>query len=240
MDNPGYAALTRLSGLAREMSVVANNIANISTTGFRSEGLIFAEFIARTGGDEPSLSMGTAHGRSISGQQGALEQTGGPFDFAIEGEGFFMVNTAQGQMLTRAGAFIRNDFGELVTPEGARLLDAGGAPIFVPPDARGVNLAPDGTISADGQPLTVVGLYLPVDPLELTRQSGTAFTADSGYVAAENARVMQGFLERSNVSAVAQISRMIEVQRAYELGQSFMDAEDNRIRDFLRTAGQRS
>jgi flagellar basal-body rod protein FlgF len=240
MDNPGYSALTRLSGLAREMSVVANNIANISTTGFRSEGLIFAEHIASTGRDGPSLSMGTATGRSISDQQGALEQTGGTFDFAIEGEGFFMVETAQGPALTRAGGFIRNDVGEVVTPEGDRLLDAGGAPIFVPPDARGVALAPDGTISADGQPLTVVGLYMPNDPLELSRQSGTAFTAESGYQPAEGARVVQGFLERSNVSAVAQISRMIEVQRAYELGQSFMDAEDNRIRDFLRTAGQRS
>ncbi len=239
MDNPGYSSLTRLSGLAREMAVVANNIANISTTGFRSEGLIFAEHIAATGRNEPSLSMGTAIGRSISAQQGALEQTGGTFDFAVEGEGFFMVENAAGQALTRAGAFIRNDFGELVTPEGARLLDAGGAPIFVPPDAGGVALAPDGTISADGQPLTVVGLYMPIDPLELSRQSGTAFTAESGYVPAENARVVQGFLERSNVNAVAQISRMIEVQRAYELGQSFMESEDSRIRDFLRTAGQR-
>ncbi len=240
MDNPGYTALTRLSGLAREMSVVANNIANISTTGFRSEGLVFAEHITATGRGEPTLSMGSAIGRSISAQQGALEQTGGTFDFAVEGEGFFMVEDAQGQALTRAGAFIRNDFGELVTPQGARLLDAGGAPIFVPPDARSVALAPDGTISADGQPLTVVGLFMPNDPLELSRQSGTQFTAESGYIPAENTRVMQGFLERSNVNAVAQISRMIEVQRAYELGQSFMDAEDNRIRDFLRTAGQRS
>ena len=85
MDNPGYTSLTRLSGLMREMQVVANNIANISTTGFRAEGLIFAEHIAETGRNEPSLSMGTAVGRSISAQQGALQRTGGEFDFAIEG-----------------------------------------------------------------------------------------------------------------------------------------------------------
>lgn len=240
MDNPGYTSLTRLSGLMQEMSVVANNIANISTVGYRAEGLIFAEHIAETGRNEPSLSMGTAMGRSISAQQGALQRTGGEFDFAIEGEGFFLVATPQGDALTRSGAFIRNEVGELVTPSGHRLLDAGGAPVFVPPTAESMALAPDGTISVDGQPLTVVGLYLPNDPLELSRQAGTEFTAASGYVPAENARVLQGFVEASNVDPVRQIARMIEVQRAYELGQSFMDAEDSRIRDFLRTAGQRS
>lgn len=240
MDNAGYTSLTRLSGLMREMSVVANNIANISTTGFRSEGLVFAEHIAATGRNDPSLSMGSAIGRSISAQQGALEQTGSEFDLAIEGEGFFLIDTPEGEALTRAGAFIRNDTGELVTPEGNFLLDAGGAPIFVPPQATSIAVAPDGTVSADGQPLTVVGLYMPNNPVELTRRAGTSFTADSGYQPADNARVLQGFLEQSNVDPVAQIARMIEVQRAYELGQSFMDAEDNRIRDFLRTAGQRS
>ncbi len=237
MDNPGYTSLTRLSGLMREMSVVANNIANISTTGYRAEGIIFAEHVAATGRGEPSLSMGTATGRMISDQQGALQQTGGEFDFAIEGEGFFLIDTPRGEALSRAGAFIRNEVGELVTAEGHRLLDQGRAPVFVPPNARSVALASDGTISADNQPLTVIGLYMPNDPLELSRQSGTAFTAESGYVAAENARVMQGFLEQSNVDAVTQIARMIEVQRAYELGQSFMESEDRRIRDFLRTAG---
>lgn len=237
MDNPGYTSLTRLSGLMREMSVVANNIANISTTGYRAEGIIFAEHVAATGRGEPSLSMGTATGRMISDQQGALQQTGGEFDFAIEGEGFFLIDTPRGEALSRAGAFIRNEVGELVTAEGHRLLDQGGAPVFVPPNARSVALASDGTISADNQPLTVIGLYMPNDPLELSRQSGTAFTAESGYVPAENARVMQGFLEQSNVDAVTQIARMIEVQRAYELGQSFMESEDRRIRDFLRTAG---
>lgn len=240
MDNAGYTSLTRLSGLMRELQVVANNIANISTTGFRSEGLIFAEHVVATGRGEPSLSMGTAVGRSISAQQGALERTGSEFDFAIEGEGFFLIETPEGQALTRAGAFVRNEVGELVTPDGNLLLDAGGAPVFVPPQAVSVALAPDGTLSADGQPLTVVGLYMPNNPLEMTRRAGTSFTVDSGFLPAENASVLQGFLEQSNVDPVRQIARMIEVQRAYELGQSFMDAEDNRIREFLRTAGQRS
>jgi flagellar basal-body rod protein FlgF len=184
--------------------------------------------------------MGDAVGRSISPVQGAVTVTGGQFDFAIEGDGFFLVETPEGEALTRAGNFIRNDVGELVTVTGARLLDAGGAPVFVPATARSVALSGDGTLSADGQPLTRIGTWAAVDPTELSRQSGTLFVAPSGVEPLDEARFVHGALEASNVNPVAEIARMIEVQRAYELGQSFLDAEDGRVRDFLRTVGARS
>ena len=239
MENAGYTTLTRQSGLLREMQVVANNIANMATAGFRAEGVIFAEHVRALEGEADSLSMATASGRSISAQQGALEQTGSPFHMAIEGDGFFLIQTPEGEALSRAGNFVRTAFGELVTPDGHMLLDAGGAPVFVPPDAGSVTLAQDGTLSADGQPLTQIGLWQPVDPTELTRRAGVLFTADSGVEPMEGGVLLQGTVEQSNVDPVAQIARMIEVQRAYELGQSFLEAEDQRVRDFLRTAGAR-
>ncbi|WP_439138802.1 flagellar hook-basal body complex protein [Roseicyclus sp.] len=239
MDNAIYANITRQSGLLREMQVVANNIANMATTGFRAEGVIFAEHVRALEGQGDSLSMATASGRVISPRQGALDQTGSPFHIAIEGEGFFLVQTPQGEALTRAGNFLRSGAGELVTPDGHMLLDGGGAPVFVPPDARAVMLAQDGTLSADGQPLTQIGLWRPVDPTEMSRQSGTLFSVDSGVEPSEGAVLIQGAVEKSNVDPITQIARMIEVQRAYELGQSFFDGEDQRIRDFLRTAGAR-
>jgi flagellar basal-body rod protein FlgF len=239
MENPGYVSLTRQSGLLRELQVVANNIANMATTGFRAEGVVFAEHVARAGRDEPSLSMGSAVGRSLSATQGAITVTGGEFDFAIEGPGFFLVATPGGDALTRAGNFIRNDAGELVTTDGHALLDAGGAPVFVPPDARSVALATDGTLSADGQALTQVGLWMPTDPTELSRRSGVLFDAPSGVEPLEEGRIVHRALEASNVDPVGQIARLIEVQRAYELGQSFLEAEDGRVRDFLRTVGAR-
>ncbi len=240
MDNPTYVGLARQSGLMREMAVVANNIANMATTGYRREGVVFAEHVAATGPDEPSLSIGHALGRSVSPVQGAISMTGGTFDFAIEGTGFFLVETPQGEALTRAGSFIRNDLGELVTPSGHRLLDAGGAPVFVPATAGAVGLSGDGTLSADGQPLALIGTWAPIEPTELSRQAGTIFFALSGVEPALDARLIHGALEASNVNPVAEIARMIEVQRAYELGQSFLDAEDGRVRDFLRTVGART
>ncbi len=238
MDNATYTTLTRQSGLMREMQVVAHNIANISTTGFRKEGVVFSEYIHRFDGQEPSLSMATPNGRHINGTQGALSQTGGTFDLAIEGPGYFLVQTPQGERLTRAGHFTPNAEGQLVTPDGHALLDDGGAPIFVPPDARQVAVGSDGTLSANGLAFGQVGLYQPVDPLNLQREVGTLFTSDAGVEPAEGAAVLQGYLEDSNVDAIAEVARMIQVQRAYELGQSFTDREDERIRSVLRTLGK--
>ncbi len=236
MDAAGYTTLNRQSGLMREMAVVANNIANASTTGFRREGVVFSEFVAGMDQD-PSLSMAHASGRHVDLTQATLAQTGGSFDFAIQGEGFFLIETPQGERLTRAGSFTPSAEGELVTPDGFRLLDAGGAPIFVPPDARGVALARDGTLSAGGQPIAQIGLWQPADPMALRHQSGTLF--DGGPLEpVEEGVVLQGMLEDSNVQPVSEIARMIEVQRAYELGQKFLDAEDERIRGVIQALGR--
>ena len=236
MDAAGYTTLSRQSSLMREMQVVANNIANLSTSGFRREGTVFAEHVYRMD-QGPSLSMPHATGRVVDLSQAGLTMTGGPFDFAIQGDGFFLIETPQGNRLTRAGSFTPNEAGELVTPDGHRLLDAGGAPVFVPPDGGPVSMAEDGTISAGGTPIAQIGLWQPADPLTLRHQSGTLFEADT-LEPAETGRVFQGFLEESNVNPVSEIARMIEVQRAYELGQKFLDAEDARARGVIETLGR--
>lgn len=237
MDAAGYTTLTRQAGLMREMQVVANNIANISTNGFRREGVIFAEYVADLG-DGPSLSMAHASGRAVDLSQAGLSQTGGTFDFAIQGDGFFLLDTPQGQQLTRAGSFTPSPEGELMTPDGFRLLDQGGGPVFVPPDAGQVALASDGTLSANGVALGKIGLWQPVDKTRLQHQSGTMFASPSGVEPTESGTMMQGFLEDSNVNAVSEIARMITVQRAYELGQTFLDREDARVRDVVQTLGK--
>ena len=234
MDSTAYTTLSRQSGLMREMQIVANNIANASTTGFRQEGMIFSEFVRRAPG-EPSISMAGSQVEHTSLAQGGLRRTDGPFDVAIEGDGFFQIETPDGVRLTRAGAFSPNAAGDLVTMEGHRVLDAGGAPVFVPGTYAKILIASDGTISADGAPIGQVGVVQPVDPLRLVREDGVLFRADDGVEPAEGARVLQFFLESSNVNSVLQLARMIEVQRAYELGQKFLDAEDRRVRDAIDT-----
>jgi flagellar basal-body rod protein FlgF len=236
MEAGVYTTLTRQSGLMREMQVVAHNIANISTTGFRREGVIFSEYVKRMEGG-PSLSMASGNTRHLDLRQAGISQTGAAFDFAIQGDGFFLIETPQGQAMTRAGSFMPNAEGELVNPDGHRLLDLGGAPIFVPPDAGPVALSSDGTLSAKGQPLAQIGLWQPTDPLKLMQQGGATFTSDA-VEPVEGATILQGFVEESNVNPISEIARMIAVQRAYEMGQGFMDKEDERMRGVIQALGR--
>lgn len=228
-----YVTLSRQSGLMNEMRLVANNIANANTTGYRQQGLVFSEFVKNMP-HNPSLSMSRAEVRNTSLQQGVLTETGGQFDFAIEGDGFFMVETPDGNRLTRAGSFTPNADGDLVTPDGYRVMDSNGAPFFIPPDAAAIDVGGDGTLSTGGQPLGQIGVYRVADPGELVREGGARFRPAGDVEPVDEPVVLHRFLEGSNVNAIEQVTRMVEIQRAYELGQSFLESEDERVRGALK------
>lgn len=239
MQNAAYTTITRQTGLLQEMQSIANNIANAATTGFRQENIGFSEYVKKVDG-AASMSMALANFDYSSALQGALTRTGGQLDFAIEGDGYFLIQTPIGERLTRAGNFATNAQGDLVTKDGYPVLDAGGAPVFVPPDATDLSVSGDGTLSSNGRPLAQLGIVQPAEGGELFREDGVAFRSETGVEPAQNAQVVQGFLENSNVDSVGQIARMIAVQRAYEMGQSFSEAEHERTRTALKTLMNRS
>jgi flagellar basal-body rod protein FlgF len=240
MDLAGYVALTRTSGLAKELQSVANNIANLSTTGYRREGVIFAEMVQSLPVEGGSVAMTAARARYFDELQGALEETGGSLDLAVEGDGYFMVMTPQGERLTRAGAFTRNAEGIVVNMDGHPLLDEGGGEITIPFEGRSVGVSSDGTVSVDGAPVARIGLVTVEDRTKLFREAGVLFRAEEAPVPVETGRILQGFLEQSNVNPVAELARMVEVQRAYESGQKLIDQEDERIRLVVRVLGQQA
>ncbi|MGR3716655.1 MAG: flagellar hook-basal body complex protein [Thermohalobaculum sp.] len=231
-----YLALNRQIGLAREMTAIANNVANLATTGFRREGVVFAEFVqAAAPGD--SVSMADLRGRFVSDRPGELTITGGRLDIAIAGEGFFTILSGGETLLTRAGAFQRSAEGLLVTPDGAPVLDDGAAPIFVPPESTSLEVARDGTISVDGAPIARIGVV--TAPAEtLSRVGATAFRAAAGVTPVEAPRLQQGALEGSNVDPIVEIARMIAVTRAYEQAQGLIEDEDERVRGTISRLGQ--
>ncbi|MHA7899800.1 MAG: flagellar hook-basal body complex protein [Henriciella sp.] len=237
MSNSIYATIARQDGLLKELQVVANNIANTNTSGYKTDRAIFAEYVMRTGEATPSLSMGALAGHNFDLTQGTVKFTGGQFDLAIQGEGFFALETDAGQRLTRAGAFQISSEGQLIASDGARVLSAGSTPIQIPPEAEGLAIAGDGTISADGEILGQVGVFTANGNLQ--RDTDTRFTAAGGLQPLENANVLQGALEASNVSPVLEMARMIEVQRAYEAGQTLLEREDQRITQFISTVRDR-
>lgn len=236
MSNAIYAALTRQNGLMHELNVTANNIANSTTTGYRANRGIFAEFIVATGNNNDSLSMGGLAGHTIDQRPGGLEVTGGQLDLAIQGEGFFAVETPEGVRLTRAGHFQRSADGELVDAFGNRLLSQGGGPIALPPEATSVSIAQDGSMSANGELIDQVGVFQPTG--QMLRAGNTYFEAPEGYAPIEAPNVVQFALEGSNVSPILEIARLIDIQRAYEAGQVLLEREDSRINQLLRAVRQ--
>ena len=221
-----YAALARQDGLSKEIEVVANNLANSSTVGYKADRAIFVEYIVPAGPDTPSVSMGTLAAHAFELTQAALKFTGGQFDVALQGEGYFQIQTDQGVRLTRAGSFQLSPEGVMIDPFGNPVLGFGG-PITIPEDATSVEIAGNGTISANGQLVDQIALVVPNGELE--RDTNTMFTAPGGTDQAENVTLIQGALEQSNVSPVLEIARMIEVQRAYEAGQAMLEREDQRL-----------
>ncbi|MFP7674687.1 flagellar hook-basal body complex protein [Marivita sp. S0852] len=234
MESTGYVTLTRQSGLMREMELIAHNIANSATTGFRQQGLVFSEYIESVKGGE-SISMAAARVKKTSLAQGILTQSGNVLDLAIEGNGYFQIESPNGNRLTRAGAFNVDAAGDIVSPDGYRLLDAGGAPINVPPGESDIKIASDGTISIGDRLLGQIGLVEPEPGANLERETGVLFKTDAELLPSDTGKVLQGHLEGSNVDAISQLTRMIEVQRSYEMGQKLLDMQHERSTTALKT-----
>lgn len=244
MDNAIYTMLTRQSGLMREFSTVANNVANMGTTGFKAEHGVFSEFISQledgdmSGMPGGSLSMGRLGAHATDFSDGALRSTGSPLDMAITGEGFFQVQTDGGERLTRAGHFMLNSDRLLVDPQGNPVLGAGGGEIAIPQEASNIQVSLDGTISSGGIEYGRVGVVT-ADPDTLVREGSNLWSAPNTRPL-EEATIVSGFLEQSNVNPVLEMARMIEVQRYYDAGQSLLDLEDQRIRSVAQTIKQMS
>lgn len=237
MSDAIYTYLGRQQGLMQELQVVANNIANSSTTGYKTDRAIFAEFLSSPGPSQDSVSMGGLAGHAFNMEQGELKFTGGQFDLAVQGEGFFVLQTPQGPRLTRAGHFQLSATSTLIDGLGNSVLGAGGGPITIPPEAAQVSIGRDGSISANGQLVDRVSVVKPDGDLQ--RDTNTFFSAPGGYAQFEDATIVQGALEGSNASPVIEVARMIEVQRAYEAGQAMLEREDDRVSQLITSLRER-
>lgn len=221
MENAAYIGLSRQMTLRRELDIVANNVANADTTGFKVEQLMVGTEIgerARNDAIRPSASFVLDKGVGRDFGQGALKQTGRDLDFAIEGEGaFFTVQTPTGPAYTRDGSFVTDAEGRLTTKQGL-LVMADGAELDLDPQRGPVSVAHDGTVSQQGQPigrLTVVRF----DDLSVLQKSGDGLyrnTSGAEPMEATDAQVRQGTLEGSNVNTLMEITNLIEINRAYE------------------------
>lgn len=230
MDNPTYIALSRQSGLMKEMEVVANNIANANTVGYRGEYTLFQEYLARTGtiGHRELVSFTQDVGQYRSSSDGPLQTTGGQFDLALRGNGYFALGDPAGQIYARTGEFHADGQGRVTSSEGFPLLLEGGQPLIVDSGAGPVDIAKDGTVRQANQTLGKLELATFGDQGALRRSSNGFYNTDQAPLPAADATVVQGALEGSNVSPVLEVTRMLNVARSYDATQRMIEAENTR------------
>ncbi|MDX9997688.1 MAG: flagellar basal-body rod protein FlgF [Phenylobacterium sp.] len=243
MDNALYVGLSRQILLRRELDIVANNIANADTTGFKVESLMArAEPAApaHTADGPRPVKFVVANGVARDFGQGALRETGGAFDLAIEGEGFFQVQAADGARFTRDGRFRLDETGRLVAQTGHPVLGEGGEEIFIDPARGAVSIASDGTLSQGEERVGKIGVFT-FDDLSVLEKVGDNQLRNASNMpaqAAERTIVRQGFLEASNVNPIVEITRMIEVNRAYQSISKMMDSEQDLARRSVERLGR--
>ncbi|MDR3471964.1 MAG: flagellar basal-body rod protein FlgF [Devosia sp.] len=231
MENAQLVSLSRQIALQRQLDVVSNNVANLNTTGFKAESILFQQY-----------DMPTARDNDFSGSQsvaftqdwatihdmanGALEQTGNPLDVGLTGPGFLTVSTAAGPRYTRSGSLAINAAGTLVDLAGNPVLGSDGTPFQFDAADTDVTILKDGTITTSQGAKGKLGLVEFADPQQAQRE-GNNLWSGSNPAPATTTQVVQGSIERSNVSGVTEMASLIRVQRAYEQLATIMQRQDD-------------
>ena len=228
MQNVLYVGLSRQMVLQHEIDVIANNVANVDTAGFKVEALMVQtdpERVKQAAGSplNNSVNFPLDAGVVRDFSQGELKPTGGSLNMAIQGEGFFRIQTAAGERYTRDGAFTLDAQGRVVTAAGDRVQGDGGD-ITLDPLKGSPTISADGTVSQAGERVGKVALATFSSLSALTKQGSGLYSNDSNLQPTpSDAKVRQGMLEQSNVQPITQITRLIQVSRAYENVSQMMD-----------------
>ncbi|MAS87979.1 MAG: flagellar basal-body rod protein FlgF [Micavibrio sp.] len=241
MENASYIALSRQIAVQRNLDIVANNIANANTTGFKAQNMLFEEFLLddhRSKVDD--FDMVNDYGQYTNTSNGDIQMTGNDFDLALQGDALFRVTTPQGDRYTRAGSFQLNEIGEIVTHDGFPLTTATNAPIRVPIDTTSVKITKDGAVYADGDQVGQIALF-DFDSYEDLLQTGeNLYSSEKAPTASTTTNVIQGGLESSNVSPILEMTQLISLSRTHESAQNMIKLEHERIRGAIKILGNAS
>jgi flagellar basal-body rod protein FlgF len=216
MDNSIYIALSRQLALFRDMEVTAGNIANANTTGYSSEHIMFSSYLTKDVNQGNRNDMAFAHDIASfrNTETGTMQVTGNPLDLAINGQGYFVVETPLGTRYTRAGNFQIDGNGTLTSAEGYPVLDNSGQQISFPDDARVIEVGSLGNLKINGEDFATLGVVEFENEQLLERLNSGLYASEITPVQSETVAVIQGSLENSNVQPVLEMTHMIEVSRA--------------------------
>lgn len=239
-----------VAAITEQYEVITGNIANASSAGYKRRLSVFSQALdaqMKTQAAGAAAGTSAAQAGSITEQtaidfgQGSMQQTGNPFDMGLDGEGFFVVETPQGELYTRHGQFALNAQGQLVDGSG-RLVAGEGGPITVPPTVGhgSVSVSRDGSVFANGQSIGKLKTVAFADPQKLIPAGKQCFRAPAGVLpeSASSCRVQQGYQEMSNVSVVEELVGLITVTRLYEANIKNLQVQDEMMKNLLGVASR--
>ncbi len=234
MENIAYVGLSHQIALKKQLDITANNVANMTTPGFKSQEILFNEYLAeiKDTGKKEDLSMVVNHGSFRDTSQGVLKQTGNPLDLALQGDGFFVIEMNNDDNYTRAGNFSLNSNGEIVTQNGRIVLSSENGPIVIPKNNTGITIDKNGVVSTR-ETLNIGKLKIVrfedeqklIEKGDGLYEAGTQEPLDTA-----DTIVRQGAIEGSNVQPILEMNKMIEILRSYQKVQSLLQKDHERQR----------
>lgn len=241
MINAGYVGLSAQLALQQRLDTIANNMANSTVSGFRAEHIRFTTNASRT--SIPTTDFSTAGRTYLSMRVGEIVRTEGALDVAVDGNAWFGVETPQGTAYSRDGRFQITHSGELRTLTGHRVLDVGGSPILLDANGAPPSIARDGTITQGARRIGTIGLFaLSADAMLSRGVDATVLSDQPGQPVADSPTIgmRQGFVERSNVNPVVELSRLIMDQRLFEAVTNALTEGEQTQQSAIRTLGSSS
>ncbi len=236
-----YVSLSAQVALEKRLDTVASNIANVNTAGYRAQGVAFSSVLSKV--QERPASFVSTGADYISRAQGPTTKTDNPLDVVVQGEGFLAIKTPAGTAYTRDGRFQITATGELQTLNGYPVLDAGNAPLRLEPTDGPPVITADGMMTQNGRQVGAIGLFSIPDDAKLARYGNSAVIPDvapSAILDFSKNSILQGYTEGSNVNPVLEISKMIEIQRAYDGLAGAMQTSETTQQDAVKTLGATS
>jgi len=229
MENTLFIALSKQLAIRREVDIIAHNLANTSSPGYKNEQMMFVEYLKETGTNgNVSLVQDIALARDLS--EGGFKRTNNALDAAIQGKGWFVVETPEGERYTRNGHFRLNEEGELVTTTGQRLLTKNGDPIVFTPGDNDIVIKGDGKVTASGEDRGTLRVVTFENERKLDKVAGNLFRSEEPPDEKSSASIVHGVIEESNVKPVVEITRMIRALRSYKGAQTLVEREHERQR----------
>ena len=239
MENLNYIGLSQQMSLYHQMDVVANNIANMNTPGFKSQNLLFKEYLNNTAQEGEKIAQVQDYGTYRDTKQGSLTQTSNNLDIAVQGDGYFAVQTPQGIRYTRDGAFSIGATGNIVTQSGYQVVSSDGNPITIQQGTARITIMTNGEVATETGTIGKLKLVNFANEQSLVATGGGLYDAQGAPEQnVDKPHVLQGFLESSNVQPITEMNKMISITRLYQAVQHMLMTDHDNARQMIQKLTQ--